>query len=134
MREGARVWIERLRAAPYEAVLAQTRQRQPAWSEPERAAFVDSQREFSPSIYGTDALGYFWDWRPLVAAIRTPTLVIVGDRSAPAFPPSSADAELVAEMRQVMPGTRIVQIAGAGHFVHLDQPTEFVAAVEAFLT
>src|SRR5437879_4718350 len=70
MREGARVWIERLRAAPREAVLAQTRQRQPAWSEEECAAFVDGQRELSMAIHGAGSLGYFRNWRPVVARIR----------------------------------------------------------------
>jgi 3-oxoadipate enol-lactonase len=133
MREGARVWIERLRAAPREAVLAQTRQRQPAWSEEECAAFVDSQREFSMAIYAAGSLGYFWDWRTLVARIRCPTLVITGDRSAPAFPPSMADEAAVEEIRRAMPRARLVQVRGGGHMVHLDRSSEFVAAVESFL-
>ena len=62
----------------------ETRQRQPGWSEQECAAFVDGQREFSMAIYGEGSLGYFWDWRPVVARIQCPTLVILGDRSAPA--------------------------------------------------
>jgi pimeloyl-ACP methyl ester carboxylesterase len=133
MRQGARVWIERLRATSRDAVLVQTRGRQPAWSEEEVAAFVDSQREFSMDIYGEEAIGYFWDWRALVPEIQCPTLVIAGDRSAPAFPPSIADAALVDEIHRVMPRARLVQLEGAGHMAHLDRPHAFVAAVESFL-
>lgn len=133
MREGARVWIERLRRAPRDAVLAQTRQRQPGWTAVECAAFVDSQREFSMAIYGPDSTGYFWDWRPVVATLACPTLVLLGDKTAQRFPPSGADATTGAEVRRVFPQAIVVQIEGAGHMLHLDEPAEFVAAVEAFL-
>jgi pimeloyl-ACP methyl ester carboxylesterase len=133
MREGARVWIERLRAAPREAVLEQTRQRQPAWSEEERAAFIDSQRELSMAVYGQEAIGYFWDWRQAVADIRSPTLALFGDRTAASFPPSIADQAVLGEVQAAMPRARVVQVRGAGHMVHLDRTWEFVAAVESFL-
>ncbi|HYM50560.1 MAG TPA: alpha/beta hydrolase [Candidatus Limnocylindrales bacterium] len=134
MRAGARVWLERLRATPREAVLAQTRQRQPGWTDAECEAFVDSQREFSMAIYGDQSLGYFWDWRPAVARIRHPMLVLLGDRSAPRFPPSSADETTRDEIAGLLPAARVVQIKGAGHLLHLDQPHEFVEAVEPFLS
>ena len=133
MREGARIWLDRLRAAPRDTVLAQTRQRQPGWSEQECAAFVDGQREFSMAIYGEGALGYFWDWRPGVARVQCPTLVVLGDRSAAGFPASIADETVIDEVRRAMPRAGIVQVRGAGHMVHLDRPEDFVAAVESFL-
>lgn len=133
MRAGARVWIERLRQAPRDAVLAQTRQRQPGWTAAECEAFVDSQREFSMAIYGPGSAGYFWDWRQVVATLACATLVLLGDKTAQRFPPSTADDTTGAEVRRVLPQAIVVQIDGAGHLLHLDEPAEFVGAVEAFL-
>jgi N-formylmaleamate deformylase len=133
MREGAGIWIERLRQAPRDVILEQTRQRQPGWTEDECAAFVDSQREFAMAIYGPDNPGYFWDWRPVVTQLAFPTLVLLGDTSAQRFPPSGADETTVAEVRHLLAQASVVQINGAGHMLHLDQPDRFVAAVESFL-
>ena len=85
------------------------------------------------AIYGEGSLGYFWDWRPVVARIQCPTLVILGDRSAGGFPASIADETVIDEVRRAMPQAGIVQVRGAGHMVHLDRPEDFVAAVESFL-
>jgi 3-oxoadipate enol-lactonase len=67
------------------------------------------------------------DATPGLAAIRVPTLVIVGDEDV-ATP--VADAEFLA---QQIPDSRLEIIAGAGHLSNLERPEAFTAALTRFL-
>ncbi|MGA2007081.1 MAG: alpha/beta hydrolase [Solirubrobacteraceae bacterium] len=58
--------------------------------------------------------------------ISCPTLIV---RSADGTI-EAADARLTIER---LPGSQLVEIADAGHDVHLNRPTEWRQAVEAFL-
>jgi pimeloyl-ACP methyl ester carboxylesterase len=64
---------------------------------------------------------YWDDWR----AIRCPVLVVRGDAGTP-----RRDME---RMLEAMPSGRLVEIAGAGHDVHLDAPAAWCRAIEPFL-
>jgi pimeloyl-ACP methyl ester carboxylesterase len=66
----------------------------------------------------------WWDQLPAIAA---PLLLIGGGATSPV--PQAKLAEVVARV----PGGRLVTIEGAGHQVHRTCPTEFLAAVRAFL-
>jgi pimeloyl-ACP methyl ester carboxylesterase len=61
---------------------------------------------------------------PYVEAMQAPTTVLHGSES-PLFPRAVAE-----RMAQVNDGIRMVEVAGAGHFVHIDAPDAVVAAVE----
>lgn len=63
---------------------------------------------------------------PLVAELRTPTLVIVGARDRISLDASRAVAAAI-------PRARLVEIPDAGHLVNLARPSEFNAAVAEFL-
>lgn len=65
-------------------------------------------------------------WAERVAEITVPTLVIGGG------PDSHIPQELVAELAKTLPDGRLVTIE-AGHHVHRNAPTEFIAAVLDFL-
>jgi len=65
---------------------------------------------------------------PELARVTAPTLLVRGAES-PLLSREGAEA-LAAELR----GARLVEIAGAGHNVHLEQPGRFLDAVLAFLT
>ena len=67
------------------------------------------------------------DSTPLLPSIAVPTLVVVGENDA-LTPPTVAAA-----MAARIPGARLVRIAGAGHLSNLERPTEFNAALRAFL-
>ena len=67
------------------------------------------------------------DSTPLLAAIDLPTLIVVGGEDA-LTPPSEARA-----LRDAIAGSRLVEIAGAGHLANLEAPDTFSAAVEEFL-
>ena len=70
-------------------------------------------------------------YREQVAAMMTPTLVVVGELDAPCIKPSRFLAETI-------PGARLEVLAGTGHSVNVEEPTminrlvaDFVDAAEA---
>lgn len=71
------------------------------------------------------ALSHF-DLRAAIGGIGVPTLLVVG----------AADGTLPAVMREMharIAGSRFVEIAGAGHLPHVEQPDAFHRAVDPFL-
>lgn len=67
------------------------------------------------------------DLWPVIERIRTPTLIIRGERSD--FCPAST----VTRMCACNANIRAVGVAGAGHYVHDDAPAEFATHVRDFL-
>ena len=67
-----------------------------------------------------------WDWRPALAKVTAPALVING--SADPLPVSSARNWAAA-----VQGGRLLVIEGVGHFSYLEAPERFFAAVDTFL-
>jgi len=63
----------------------------------------------------------------MIRALKCPTLLIRGERS------DILDAGLARRMVAAMPDAELVEIAGAGHYVHRDRPRLFSAAVGRFL-
>ena len=68
-----------------------------------------------------------FDLRDALLKIQVPTLVLAGslDRNAPP-----------AGMRRMagrIPGAKYVELSGAGHLAHLEQPGAFNAAMQTFL-
>lgn len=67
------------------------------------------------------------DFRPLVSAIRAPTLLVVGG------PGGVVTRELAVELQGLNGRLQVAQIVEAGHALHFDQPERFTAIVKAFL-
>jgi len=67
------------------------------------------------------------DSAPGLAAIGVPTLVVVGTEDG-LTPPAEAQA-----LHAAIGGSRLVEIAGAGHLSNMERPAEFSAALGAFL-
>jgi 3-oxoadipate enol-lactonase len=66
------------------------------------------------------------DFRPEVSAVPLPVLFLVGEK----------DGATPAAMRQLqtdLPGSRFIELSGAGHISNLDRPDAFNRAVEDFL-
>lgn len=72
---------------------------------------------------GTGVLPSYWGTLP---GLRVPVLVLVGglDRKY---------AEIGARMAGLLPDARCVEVAGAGHTVHLERPDAWLGAVTGFL-
>lgn len=67
-----------------------------------------------------------WDFRPTLARIRIPTLVMEGAKT-------NVPLDATREWAAVMPNARLLLIPEAGHELFLDQPAAFVEAAEQFL-
>ena len=67
------------------------------------------------------------DSTPMLASIDVPTLIIVGSEDA-LTPPSESRA-----MNAAIGGSRLVELAGAGHLSNLEAPDAFNAAIEEFI-
>jgi len=59
------------------------------------------------------------------ATVTRPVLFLVGEKDAAATP--------MRKLSEALPGSRFVEIAGAGHISNLDQPAAFTRAVADFL-
>jgi proline-specific peptidase len=66
------------------------------------------------------------DWRPQLASVKVPTLVIHGMED---LIPLEASREWAA----ALPNARLLVIPGVGHFPHLESPEVFFPAVDQFL-
>jgi 3-oxoadipate enol-lactonase len=53
-------------------------------------------------------------------------LFLVGEKDAP--------APAMRKLSEKLPGSRYVELPGAGHISNMDRPTEFTRAVREFLT
>jgi pimeloyl-ACP methyl ester carboxylesterase len=73
---------------------------------------------------GEPLLPVLW---PFVERVSVPALLVRGALSQP-FPRETAE-----RMVELNPRIRLVEIAGAGHLVHYEQPDAFLAEVQAFL-
>jgi 3-oxoadipate enol-lactonase len=60
-----------------------------------------------------------------VATVTQPVLFMVGEKDAAAPP--------MRKLNEALPGSRYVELAGAGHISNLDQPEAFSRAVQDFL-
>lgn len=67
-----------------------------------------------------------WDWRPRLADLHVPTLVVHGLEDLVLL-------ETSREWAAVLPDARLLTITGAGHYPHLEAPEMFFPAVDSFL-
>jgi pimeloyl-[acyl-carrier protein] methyl ester esterase len=72
------------------------------------------------------------DTRPGLAMIKTPVTVLYPFDPAMGAPTAMIDG-LYANAYAALPGVTLQRIDGARHFIMLDAPQAFTAAVEAFL-
>ncbi len=66
-----------------------------------------------------------WDWRPGVASLTAPTLVINGSQDF---------IESAREWARTLPDARLFVVPGAGHFPFVERPDMFFPAAERFLS
>lgn len=68
----------------------------------------------------------------MLARIKAPTLIVVGDNPPIGVDPAVAGAEH-REIQQAIPGARLVTISGAGHMVLVEEPRVATAAITDFI-
>lgn len=94
-----------------------------------RAEIVETMAAIDPEAYRLGARAvWLADQRGRAAAIRVPTLVLVGDEDRITAPPLSE------ALAALIPGAKLETIPAAGHLANAEQPTAFNAAIDRFLT
>ena len=68
------------------------------------------------------------DFRSAVASTRPPVLFVAGEKDAGGAVPTAMRG-----LQQALPGSRYVELAGAGHISNLDDPAGFTHAVREFV-
>ena len=68
------------------------------------------------------------DFRSAVATTKPPVLFIAGEKDAGGAVPTAMKG-----LHQALPGSRYVELAGAGHISNLDDPAGFTRALREFL-
>jgi 3-oxoadipate enol-lactonase len=66
------------------------------------------------------------DYASTVASVRHPVLFLVGEKDAP--------APAMRKLHEKLPGSRYVELRGAGHISNMDRPAEFNRAIADFLS
>ena len=94
-----------------------------------RGEVVETMSRIGPAAYriGAEAV-WLADQGDRVADIRVPTLVICGEEDRPT-PPALSRA-----LHEMIPGSRLEMIAGAGHLTNLEKPEAFNGVVDRFLS
>ena len=92
-----------------------------------RAAIEQMARKDKRVYAESSAATWSPDYRALLAEVRAPTLVLWGEHD------TLTPRALSEELRDHIPGARLVVIPAAGHISNLDNPAAFNAAVWEFL-
>lgn len=93
-----------------------------------RSEVVETMAGINPKAYEIGARAvWLADQRDRAAAIRVPTLVLVGAEDK-VTPPALSE-----ELAALIPGARPEVIAAAGHLANAEQPPAFNAAIDRFL-
>ena len=125
-----------LAAMPVAQVAAYYRSEHPDWTEQDCRRRAESITMTAPAVFAelraeTEVMLEAADDRvAALAAIRSPTLLVHGDREAG----SRLAPEDLARLAAILPNARFARVPGAGHHIHRDAPDRFVAAVSSFLT
>jgi 3-oxoadipate enol-lactonase len=65
------------------------------------------------------------DYASAITSVKHPVLFLVGEKDAP--------APAMRKLNEKLPGSRYVELSGAGHISNMDRPAEFNRAVREFL-
>ncbi|HVF38060.1 MAG TPA: alpha/beta fold hydrolase [Sphingomicrobium sp.] len=94
-----------------------------------RQEVIDTMAAIDPAAYRLGAAAvWLADQRDRAKAIDAPTLILVG-REDSITPPSLSE-----DLAQIVPGSRLERIAGAGHLANAEQPEAFNSTIESFLS
>lgn len=94
-----------------------------------RRDVIETMSAIDPEAYRLGARAvWLADQKERAAAIRTPTLVLVGDQDAITPPALSED------LASLIPHARLDVIEGASHLANLDKPAEFNRSIDDFLS
>jgi len=135
--QSAQQWEERIAAARTGGMEPLVEATVTRWFPPEvvakNPAYLDTVRAM---IRATPVNGFIGcaaaladhDFRSAVATTKPPVLFVAGEKDAGGAVPAAMKA-----LHQALPGSRYVQLAGAGHISNLDDPAGFTRALREFI-
>jgi 3-oxoadipate enol-lactonase len=133
--EASKLWHERIAVAKEQGMEALAEPTVKRWFPPDIYAtnppYLDKVRGM---IRTTPANGFIGcstaladhDYRSRAGSVTRPMLFLVGEKDGANPPP-------MRQMHSALPGSKYVELAGAGHISNLDRPAEFNRAVADFL-
>jgi 3-oxoadipate enol-lactonase len=132
----AQQWEERIAVAQKDGMEALVDSTMARWFPPEilkaNPPYLDNVRAM---IRATPVNGFIGcsaaladhDFRSAVGTLTRPALFLVGEKDGP-------QPAAMRSMHEALPGSRYVELPGAGHISNLDQPQMFTRAIADFLT
>ena len=133
--QSSQQWEERIAVAQKQGIAALVEPTVSRWFPPEiltkNPPHVDKVRAM---IRATPVNGFIGcaaaladhDYATAIAGVRCPALFLVGEKDAP--------APAMRKLHERLPGSRYVELPGAGHISNMDRPAEFSRAVVDFLS
>lgn len=121
-------WIIDLKRKTREELIAQVRSQSPTWSEAELGPWADAKLRLSFNVLSGGKSAPI-DWPATVQRITCPALLITADpEKGSIVTPDAATA-----LQALVPQTRVVHIAGAGHSIRREQFARYMDTVRSFL-
>lgn len=121
--------LEWLRAQTHDELVALCHAQSPAWDDAECGAWAQSKRQVSPWLWGPGGATLDTDWHDEMRAVTCPTLLVRGDTALG----SLIDDDRAAEAMRLLRHGGDARIAAAGHSIHRDKASAFIAAIAPFL-
>jgi 3-oxoadipate enol-lactonase len=134
--QSSQQWEERILVAKDKGMAALVEPTVARWFPPETVAknplYLDKVRGM---IRDTPANGFIGcaaalaahDYAAAVATVKCPVLFIVGEKDG-------ATPAAMRKLNEKLPGSRFVELPGAGHISNMDRPAEFTRAIRDFLS
>jgi pimeloyl-ACP methyl ester carboxylesterase len=119
--------VKQWRADP-EGALQEHRLTNPSWPDEESEAWLEAKMQVDLSLMAVGNGRSATPWPELVRAIRTPTLVVTGDRDCLVAEETQAQVAQLAN-----PVVEVVTIPGADHYVRQSATKAFHAVVDPWL-
>jgi pimeloyl-ACP methyl ester carboxylesterase len=116
------------KAESIETLLRTAKSKHPTWEDVGLQHWAEAKRQVDPEVVNwLYSFPHYNNWRQVVAQLKVPILLIMGDREVTVTP------DLAEEAKQLSPAITSVHIANAGHSVRRDQFAAYAEAVKAFL-
>ncbi len=132
--QSAQQWEERIAIAKDKGIEVLVEPTVSRWFPPETVAKNPPHLDKIRTMFRTTPVNGFigcaaaladHDYASAAASVKHPVLFLVGEKDAP--------APAMRKLNEKLPGSRYVELPGAGHISNMDRPAEFNHAVREFL-
>ena len=126
-KANVRAWLTGAKTSPRDEVLARVRAESPNWPEVDLVPWAESKVRFNMAFLDRPRPVDI-DWAPTLGQVRAPILLIASDQAKGGIVgPDDAD-----RLQRLIPHLVVKRIPDAGHSIHRDQSSAFLAAITAF--